>query len=369
MCLVRIFISTLIFIFSIHVSAFEAGETVRLHGQLNEDTYAAGGNIFSSAAIAGDLVTSGGTIIIDGSVQSDVLVFGGDVTITADIGDDLRIMAGSTLIKSNISGDLLFAGGQLSISPNSIIKGSARLAGGQLDINGQIHKNLNAVGGIISISGHLHGDVELDAENIRIESTAIIDGNLSYRSEHQAVIHPDAKIAGAITYDLREPDKVHKGPGIFILFTLMIGAMVFFMLFPDYSKSSSELLYKEYWKGLGIGLVMLLVVPFVAIFSIALVVGIWLGLILLLLYAVALFIGSFIGMIFSAQTFARLIHFELSSTGKQLLAIIIAYVLLGLLQYVPILGGLAGFIIMLGGLGAGSIVLFRSYTGNNANAA
>ena len=106
----RIFLSALLILFSGKLLALEAGETVRLHGHINKDTYAAGGSVFSSANIAGDLMASGGTLIIDGSIQSDLMLVGGDVTVSARIGDDLRIMAGSTLLKSTIGGDLLFAG-------------------------------------------------------------------------------------------------------------------------------------------------------------------------------------------------------------------------------------------------------------------
>ncbi|MDH5184541.1 MAG: hypothetical protein OEX12_11695 [Gammaproteobacteria bacterium] len=361
MYLARLILSSIILLFAVTASAFEAGESVRLQGKIDSDTYAAGGTIFSSADVNGDLFASGGTIIVDGSVASDVLIIGGDITISATIGDDLRITAGSAVLNSSVSGDLLFAGGQLSLSPKNVVQGHSWLAGGQLDLGGQFHKGLNAIAGTIILSGHIRGDVELEAESIRIGSDTRIDGRLLYRSPVEATIHPDAKIQGGIHYEPSELKHTGNGSGIFALFSLMVSALVFYLLFSTYSSRSTELLRNEYWKGLGFGLVVFLLLPFIAFFSMGIVIGLWLGLMLLAVYAIALLVGSFLGMICSAEFIARLVHFDISTTARRLLSILVAYVLLGLLQYIPVVGELACFIILLSGLGAGTIVLYRQY--------
>ncbi|MDH5360930.1 MAG: hypothetical protein OEX03_10215 [Gammaproteobacteria bacterium] len=344
------------------VSAFDAGETVRLTGQRDSDTYAAGGTVFSTAAIRGDLFATGGTVIIDGSVDADLLVMGGDININASIGDDARITAGTAIFNSVIAGDLLFAGGQLTLSPKTVVQGYTWLAGGQLDLAGQFHNSLNAVGGMITLSGHFLSDVELEADRIIIGPDTQIDGRLVYRSPQEATIDPSARIAGEILYEPIETQSAGKGPKIFFYVSLMFTAILFYLLFSGFSNRSANLLRQEYLKSLGFGLLFLLLVPVLAFISMGIVIGLWLGLILLAIYAIALLTGSFLGMIFTAEFLSGLVHFDISSKIKRMFSILLAYVLLALLQYIPVLGGLTSFVILLSGLGAGSMLLYRHYS-------
>lgn len=358
--LARLF-TLLLILFTSIVSAFDTGETVRLTGQRDGDTYAAGGTVFSTATIRGDLFATGGTVIIDGSVDADLLVMGGDININASIGDDARVTAGTAVFNTRIGGDLLFAGGQLTLSPKTIVQGHTWLAGGQLDLAGQFHNSLRAAGGKITLSGHFLGDVELQAEQIVITPDTRIDGKLVYRSPQEATIDPSARIAGEILYKPIEAQPTGNGPKIFFYISLMFTAILFYLLFTGFSNRSATLLRQEYLKSLGFGLLFLLLVPVIAFISMGIVIGLWLGLILLAIYAIALLIGSFLGMIFTAEFLSGLVHFDISSKIKRMFSILLAYVLLALLQYIPVLGGLTSFVILLSGLGAGSLVLYRQY--------
>lgn len=357
----QISFSLLFILLATSTYAFEAGESVRLTGQRDSDTYAAGGTVFSTAIIKGDLFASGGTVIVDGTVESDLLIFAGDVNISANIGDDLRMSAGTAILNTSIGGDLLFAGGQLTLSPRTVILGHSWLAGGQLDLAGQFHQGLNAAAGTISLSGHVFGDVELEAEQIRIGPDTRIDGKLVYRSPKEATIDPSAQIRGEIIYQPSETKSAGKAPRAFFYISLMLTAMLFYLLFSRYSGQTTELLRTEYFKSLGFGLIVFILLPFVAFVSMALVIGLWLGLILLAIYAVALLTGSFLGMICSAEYLAKLAKFDLSNKPRRLLSILLVYLLLALLQYIPVIGGLTAFVILLSGLGAGSWILYRQY--------
>jgi len=339
----------------------QAGDTVNLRGTMQEDAYAAGGTVFSSADIQGDLVASGGNLLMDGKVNDDVLMFGGTINLTGTIGDDLRAMGGTVIINSTIGGDVAVAGGQLSLGPRATVQGRSMMAGGSIEVAGTLMHGLQAAGGRVIISGHIHGDVDLEADRIEIVKGAQIDGNLSYRSPQEASIDPGAQIQGTISYQPSEWQRA-EGPGnAFFMITLAIAAVVFYLLFPGFSIGSLQVMRAEFWKSLGFGVVVLLVIPFLAIFSMAIVAGLWLGLPLLALYFVALVIGSMLGMTLVGDQLARWVRWELSSRGRRVLTILVAFLVVGLLQLVPFLGGLLTFIILLLGLGAGTIVLFRRY--------
>jgi cytoskeletal protein CcmA (bactofilin family) len=361
MSFTRSLIALLSLLFITSLQAQDTGETVSLRGVINEDAYAAGGTVFSSANIQGDLIASGGTVLVDGKVDGDTLLFASSINVSGAIGDDLRAMGGTIIVNSEVGGDVVMAGGQLNLGPRAKVNGRAMLAGGSIEVAGDVQHGLNAAGGKIIISGHIHGDVDLEGGEIEILEGARIDGNLTYRSQQEAKIDPQAQIQGSISYQPSEWQQP-RGPGNwFFMLTLAIAAIVFYLLFPGYSVASGNLMNTEFWKSLGFGLVVLLVIPFIAIFSMSIVIGLWLGLPLLALYFVALVIGSMLGMVQLGDWLARLVRWEISSRGRRVVSIIVAFILLGIVQLIPFLGGLATFIILLLGLGAGTIVLFRNY--------
>jgi len=362
---VRQLIALTLLVFAAGLQAQEVGDTVNLRGTIPDDAYAAGGTVFSSAQIEGDLVASGGTLLMDGKVGSDALLLGGTINLGGAIGDDLRAMGGTVIINSAIGGDLAVAGGQLSLGSRATVQGRAMMAGGTIRVAGTIMRGLQAAGGRIVISGHVHGDVDLEGDRIEILKGAQIDGKLSYRSPQEATIDPGAQIQGIISYQPREWQQGEGPSNWFFIITLAIAAVVFYLLFPGYSVGSLEVMRTEFWKSLGFGVVVLVVIPFVAIVSMVIVAGLWLGLSLLALYFVALLIGSILGMTLAGDQLAHWLRWEPKTRGRRVVTILAAFLLLGLVQMIPILGGLLTFLILLLGLGAGTIGLFRRYIASN----
>lgn len=344
------------------VAAQEFGEDVRLSGTLKDDTYTAGGVIYSSAIINGDLVATGGTIDINGDIAADALIAGGEISLNANVGDDARIAGGQININATIGDDLMVAGGQITVTAGSHIRGNAMISGGLLNIAANIDHDLYAAGGEVIISGHIKGNVEITSDNLTIRDGAVIDGNLSYSSPNEMNRHEGATINGSISYKpLDRTD--YEGHGIFALLLLLGSSLLFFFVFPRFSHAASGTIQQQFWPSIGMGVVMLLVVPFVAIFSMAIVVGLWVGLALLALYPVLLLTGSILGIICTGEFMARLAKLDISKTLLRIVSILLAVVLLGLLQQVPFVGGLATFIIMLVGMGAATILLYKKYKG------
>ncbi|MBD3670811.1 MAG: hypothetical protein HUJ29_08550 [Gammaproteobacteria bacterium] len=348
--------------------AQEVGDTVNLRGVIAEDTYAAGGTIFNAASIEGDLVASGGNLLIDGTIGEDALLVSGDLNVTAGIGDDLRAMAGTLVINADVGGDIVIAGGQISIGPSTRVGGKLMAAGGEIVINGQVKGDLYVAGGNIDLSGTVLGNVFLEGGQITLLDGANIAGDLNYSSPQEADIHPQASVGGSIIYTPSEMEET-RGEGIFLLATLAVATIVFYLLFPGFSVRSAEVIQTEIWKSLGFGFVVLLVIPFIAVFLVTIVVGLWLGLMLLALYLVSLLIAAILGMVFLSGQLARLIRWEVNHRGRRILLLLASFVIIGLVHWIPVVGGLVAFILLLLGLGAGTIVLFRRYVDSDSSGA
>lgn len=340
----------------------DAGETVSKRGTVNDDYYAAGGTVNIDADIAGDAVVSGGDLFIGRRIQGDVLAAGGSISIRGEILDDVRTAGGDIDIDAVIGDDLIAAGGEIRVSSASSTAGEAWLAGGDIHMAGTINKGLHIGGGDIVISGTIRGDVELVGGEIEIIEGAVIEGNLKYRSPDEAKIHPDANISGAVTYEQMEWDRPHRGYGIFFVLTMIVAGIGLVLLFPGFTMSAAGKISDEPWKSLGVGFVVFIVTPIAAVLLMSIVLGVWVGLSILALYFVALLTGFLVSCSFVGDWGARLIRKDVATTGRRLLSVTLAIVVLGFVQLIPVIGGLLIFALLLLGLGAGISQLYFVYS-------
>jgi cytoskeletal protein CcmA (bactofilin family) len=354
-------ISTLVFPFT-SFSAPEAAETVSKRGTINDDYYAAGGTVDIDADIAGDLVIAGGELLIGYRIQNDVIAAGGSVAIRGEVLDDVRVAGGEISIDAVIGDDLFVAGGEINITSRAVIGGEAWLAGGEVHIAGTIHKGLHVGAGDIRISGTVQGDVELQGQEIYIDEGAVIEGILHYKGPNEAKIHPDAKIMGKITYEQVQWDSPHKGYSLFFSVTLLVAGIVLFLLFPGFTLSSAKRIFLEPWKSLGIGFAFLILTPIAAILLMSVVLGVWVGLSLLAFYLVALIIGLLVSCFFVADWGAQRLNKDVSTTSRRIISLTIAIILIGVIQLIPLIGGLFTLALLLLGLGAGVSQLYLVYS-------
>jgi len=334
------------------LSITEKAETVSKRGTVNDDFYAAGGTVNIDANIAGDLVISGGELFVGHRVQGDAMAAGGSIKIGGEILDDVRIAGGEITIDATIGDDLMVAGGEINVTSATSTGGDTWLAGGDVSMAGTVNKDLFIGAGDIRISGTVHGDVELEGGEIHILEGAFIEGDLHYKSPAKANIHPDAKITGNVTYEQIQWDHPHRGYGILFSLTLVVAAIVLFLIFPGFTVSAVGRVSADPWRSLGVGLVLLVVTPIVALLLMSIVLGVWVGLSLLALYFLALVTALLIGCFFIGDWGARRLHKNVKTTTRRLVSVTIAIILLGFIQLIPFIGGLLLIAILLLGLGA-----------------
>ncbi len=358
---IRIVTGILLYIFSATLMAQEFGESVTLSKSYQDDIYAAGEKVMSTSIIEGDLVAAGGTLTIGGAITGDAILAGGDQTITAEISDDLRAVGGLLVVESKVGDDAILAGGEILLSQNSTIGGNALIAGGDITVAARLGHELRVAGGNVTITGHVSGDVSIWADSLQIGDGAVIEGDLNYQSPREATIHPNARIVGNVNYTYTEFEKDWGMPSLFALVTMALTAILFYLLFPAFSDTSSRLIDDELWKSLGVGGAVLLLVPLVAIILMSIVIGVWVALILIAIYLVALLTGSFVGMLFISSKVTQLLKWDAAIRSKRIIALLISYGVVGVVQFIPVVGGLVTLIIMLIGMGSGLLLLYRSY--------
>ncbi len=339
----------------------ESGEMVTQRGTVNDDYYAAGGTVDINALISGDVVVAGGELFIGHHIKGDVIAAGGSVNLRGDIQDDVRVAGGDILIDANIGDDLIASGGRINVSSSSAVAGEAWLAGGDVNIAGTVNNNVHIGAGSVRISGFVHGDVTIEAGEIHILEGAFIDGNLRYKSPHEANIHADAKISGDIIYEQVEWQRPHSGAGIFFVITMIVASIVLYKLFPVFTMSTVARISGDPLKSLGAGFLVLIIAPLSAALLMGIVLGFWVGLSIMALYLVALIVGFLSSCFFVSDWAAKRFNKDISTTGRRFISVSLAIIVLGLLSNIPLIGGLLIFVLLLLGLGALMMQLKEMY--------
>ena len=377
----------------------KGGKDVMVPENVNDDLYVSGNTVFVTGNIDGDLVASGGRLTVDGKVTEDLMIAGGFIDINGEIGDDVRAAGGVITINSPVADDLVVAGGTLNITDKGVIGGDLVITGGEVNIAGDVTGKLVASGGNITVSGKIGQDAEIgDVGNLKIESGAVIDGNLSYQSSQKAEISDGAKITGDVKFtEVREPEKT-KTPvevkpaavaaplGIFswmfgatYLISIIVAFLSLFVIgiillkvipavfrkFNDRMKSSPG-----YCAGAGaitifgipIGVLMAWVVGFVLILT---VVGLGIAgllfaatVIVIVLYWVLIYVSSiFIAFLLGELILSRS-SLDLTKYGWKVLAYFIGLAILTVVFAIPVLGGIVMFLAVLFGVGGISLLIW-----------
>ena len=343
-----------------------AGEVLIKRGVVDDDIYMAGAQVDLYATVKGDVVVAGGQLNLEGVIEEDLLAAAGTIELRSDVGDDARIAGGEIRVAGRIADDLVAAGGRIHLSPAAIVGGRAWIAAGDLRLDGEVTQELRASAGRVVIAGTVNGDVELLAEQVIVEETAVIMGNLHYQSTVPARIADGARIAGKVTHtqvdvDIRPVVASVIIASLFVLISIIITAVVLYLLFPSYSLRISESLGAEPWMSLGIGLAIFAGAPVLILILMSTAVGVWLALMLLALYLVMLLTGYFIGALFLGDTVLNRMRKSEAGKAARALALALAIVVLALFNLVPLLGTLVSWAVLLAGTGALGRQLYLSY--------
>jgi hypothetical protein len=333
--------------------------------QLGSDYFGAGGLVNLTDTVEGDAFLAGGHVTIASEVRGDLVAAGGEVSVGGNVGDDLYVAGGNVKIDAIVTGNARVAGGDVEVGPATVIAGGASLNGAQIEFDGNTHGYLQASGAAVRLNGHVHGDAEVHAEDLVIGPETRIGGKLVYHGPKAPVVPESATIAGGVEFHearahryLHEEDTPIRetvswvGSALWFI-GVFVAATLFLVMFPGYATRSAEAIGRDPLRVLGLGLAVLVCVPFVAIVLLITVIGIPLALLVVPLYLLLLFLGWVTAALFVGQRGLALVRAGRPVTlGWRLFALFLALVALWLVRQVPFVGGLVGLVALIAGIGA-----------------
>ncbi len=357
---------------------FKGGEnvvTISAEKVIDDDLYIGGGTVNIDGTVNGDVIAAGGTVTVNGTVNGDVMVAGGMVAISGKVSDDVRIVGGNLTLDGEVGGDALVAGGNLDISSNSHVAGDLLLGVGNARLAGKVGRDVRGGGGNVEIAGDVGRNVKISCDSLTLASGSQIGGDLTYTSQQKAKIQEGAKISGRIAHKLPPaPERRARSPvGLPILAAVTGRIFTFFLsliaiavvggiivsLAPKKSLLVAETIASAPWKSLGLGFVLLIVVPIASFIISITIVGLPIGLILLFAYILAIYLSKvFAGLLVGEQILA---YIRKGAKTHIFWSLLLGVVVLSILGAIPILGFFVRLAYVLFALGAMGMVLNKAF--------
>lgn len=344
------------------------------------DVYAAGGDVHTGGPIRGDFGAAGGKVALDEPVAGKAWLVGGSVEASAPVRDSLHVAAGDVTIDDVVGGKLFVAGGQITIGPDAVIGGTARLFGGRVTVTGRIDGDLHASGRHVTINGDVRGNVSVRADTVELGPDARIGGTLRYSARNElrkdegavvgSIVHQRGRRQGddavvlSRTSDM--PGPWHVGSLVMFLSLLACGA-AFLFLVPRYGAQAADRLADGPLGALTLGIVAALAVPIVAVLLCVTVLGIPLGVLLLLAYPLLLLGGFLVAVLAVARWLATVLRKpQPVGFARTFGWFVLALAFVALASLLPAVGGLAMVLLTLGGTGAAVMELQRRRKGGGS---
>lgn len=341
--------------------------------------------------IGGDLTIQGGaesTVAVGGDItiektEGDVAVIGGDIEITGEVTGDVGMVGGDVRIDARVGGDVGVASGDFELAREGVIEGNLGVAAGEVVIDGTIRGDAGVTGGRVIVSGVIEQDLEVKGGDVTIADGARIGGKLKVEGPNEPTVAPGATVTGGVEYTYT-PEMVFiwneaiVHGGLFALVAVGVVSMLIlapialvvalFLVFilARFSERTVQAFNRQPVSSFftGIGTVVLL--PLAIALLAATIIGIPLAVVLAPLYPFWLLLG-FVG---GALGLSRLPFKEtVPSKGMQLLYLLLALLVIGVVAWIPFIGDVLVTILFLMGTGALTLALFRNGDGQSAPAA
>lgn len=314
-------------------SAYFAGNTVDVAGEINGDLYCTGQSVTVSGVVHGDVLCAGQSVHISGTVDGNVRVAGQEVQIAAKVGKNVTSASQNFTLSaaSEVGGDV--TGGATNATLNGSVGRDVLIGANNLEIYGSIGRNVRS-----------------SVTNSKLGSTAKIGGTLSYTSKNDMVAQSGSSVAGSVlrtepsTKGRQTSKAISGGFKVYWFLAMLFSALGLVLLFPSVYVNTVKYAVKQPWKTALVGRISMLVVPVVLIVFMITVLGIPLALLLGLVWLIILGIsGSF-----SAYYIGTML---LKDQKNSVLRMLAGVVVLSLASIIPIIGGITTFASLILGTG------------------
>lgn len=326
---------------------FSNADSPTISAPTNDDLFAASDSILVNAPIGGEAYLAGNTVSIREKVSRSLFVAGKAISVDQGAGYNLWISGQTVVIKGEIGHDVWVAAQTVTIDPSTNIHGQLRVMAQSAIIGGNVDGLAEISVDSFSSSANFAKNVMLEAEKITFTGGTIV-GNLTYNTGKEITDFGPVTITGAKNFTKVEFLSRSETKARLALFgglaILVAGAGLLFF-FHRKATGILEIATKQWGKSLGVGTVVLLLVPFGCLLLIMTGIGIPLALILMAGYTVLLLVACLVGYILFGAGVLKSLKQKYISLW---VPFIVALVVMSIIQAIPVLGPIVTIAYFLG---------------------
>lgn len=326
------------------------------------DRFVAGGSLWITRPVHGNLVAAGGNVDIAAAVGGSAAIAAGTVRVGAPISQSIYAAAGAVAIDVAVEDNIRVAGGSVQIGRQASVGRNASIVAGDVRVLGRIGGYLQAGGGHVLIDAPIGGDVEIGAGSLELGPNARIKGRLRYAAREELIRAPGAEVQGGIErFTPREerptPQRVEVetwrvAGWVWSIGLALVAAVLVAMLPAFYGAVTATVRTRWAWSLL-VGFIALVCIPVASLVLMFTLIGIPLGIAAIVFYVLLLFVGYVTAGIGMGQALLlRLQSQRATRAGWRVIAAALGVVAISLLGRLPWVGGLVVFAAMLLGIGA-----------------
>ncbi|HUU45755.1 MAG TPA: polymer-forming cytoskeletal protein [Acidobacteriota bacterium] len=347
---------------------FRAEGAIRItEGEIRDDLFATGGDITVDVPVRGDILAFARTINIGerAEIDNSVIAAGQHVELGGRVRNSARLAGQYLTVRGHVERNLMGFGQNLIVTSGSYIEKDATVMAENVTVHGHIGGDVNGSCGTITIAGQVDGNIDIEAGTVVIQSTAIIGGQLKYRSTNDAKIDEAARILGGV--ERLDPKSLDEGYtfGCFVwdawwfLATFVVGVILLIMFRP-FVTQAVECMIGSSGKSVGLGLLFLVCLPVAAVALMLTIVGIPVGLLIILGWLILMYLSHvFVGLALGDMILG---HRRASGSWGTFLAMFIGMAIVTLVVRVPYLGWVARLLVLATGFGGFLLTAYKYRT-------
>lgn len=331
-----------------------AGQTI------NNDLYVIAESVRIEGTVNGDVISLGRSLEIDGHVTGDVISAGAELRIRGKVDGNLRSASEFLRLEGTVGKNVLSEGSVLEIGPEAQVGGGLTAFGGTMDVEGHVARDFMGYIGETTIDGTVGGNVTLTSQRLHVNSGAQIVGRTKFRGDHPPVVESGAKLGSPVEFTLHTHAPNYRSWRYYWHRAEFWGAafvfgLVLVLLLPNFVAEGARASHK-FLPSIGIGAVVLIATPIMAVILCFTVVGIGVSIATMLTYAIAVYAAQ----VFVAAWLGGIILGSGEGKGATLGRLALGLVIIQVLQMIPQhIGVIICFIVILWGLGAIAIASYR----------
>lgn len=328
---------------------------------LNNDIYIFADSARIDGTVNGDVIAFCRKVDITGHVTGDVISGTAELRIHGRVDGNVRSVASIFELGGTVGKNVLSEGSVFDVGSAAQIGGGLTALGGDVDMDGHVARDMMMLDQVLTIDGSVGGNLTSIGRQLRLTSSAQIHGSTTFKGEHPAIVDPGAKLGSPVEFTLRTRTPDYRSLRFYWHRAEFWGAafvlgLVLVLLLPGFVAEGARASQK-FLPSLGIGAVILIATPILAVLVCFTVVGIGVAIPALMLYAIALYAGQ----IFIATWLGNVLLGRSEGTGGTLARLALGLLIVQLAEMTPeYIGDITCFVVTLWGLGAIAIGSYHS---------